>query len=253
MATFLRQVSGMLKAGGNVGRAEKLERQGRLADARVALLQAIEATGLATSSLLEPATASSRFVATTALARIAALLHDRVEATQYARAGLALWAEARLAVPAMRDVNGFAEWESWARAYLEREATQDEVPVGMKIEFIPDGAPETPLILIKGRDGEAVRALRDAIARADRGPFAVHAVRGVEPVGGCHLAAALGDRDRGVRQVGKLAFEWVLDAEGWAQVNGLLKPFEDPTPGRGFQYLSREGEVRVLISRDGRW
>jgi hypothetical protein len=52
------------------------------------------------------------------LARVAAAtLNDRQEAVQYARAGLALWSEARLEVPSMRQLKNFETWESYPKAY----------------------------------------------------------------------------------------------------------------------------------------
>jgi hypothetical protein len=152
----------------------------------------------------------------------------------------------------MRQLKNFESWESWARAYLEYAAEVPAARDGIIVEFIPDGAKDAPHILLRGHDREAVRALRRAIAGIGRRAFAVHAVEGISPIGGCHLVAAVGERDQGVRQLGDLTFEWVMDAEGWAQVDGLLEPFDDPMTPVRFQYLNKEGDIALVLSCDGR-
>ncbi len=252
MLGFLRQYGRMLKGAGAIGRAGKLERRGRLAEARASLLEALDAVDGISAGILVPATSSTRLFAITRLASIAAILKDLAEAKRYAKEGLALWSESRLAAPKTRDVRFFSEWESWARAFLTR-APADQVSASMKMEFIASGAADCPLIRLYGHDGEVVRALTQAVESVRGGPIAMNGVPGIEAVGGVHLTATMADRDRGVRRVGDLAFEWAMSREGWAQVVELLNAFESAAAEGRFQYLSREGEITVLISRDGRW
>ncbi len=252
MLRFLRHYGRMLKGAGAIGRAGKLERRGQLAEARASLLDALDAVNGISAGFLVPATSSTRLFAITRLASIAAILKDLAEAKRYANEGLALWSESRLAVPKTRDVRFFAEWESWARAFLARVPV-DEAPVSMKMEFIPTGADDCPLIRLYGNDGQVVRALTRTLESVPGGPIAMNAVPGLAAVGGVHLTATSADRDRGVRRVGDRAFEWAMSREGWAQVVELLNAFECAAAEGRFQYLSREGEITVLISRDGRW
>jgi hypothetical protein len=81
---------------------------------------------------------------------------------------------------------------------------------------------------------------------------AVHAEAWVESVGGCRLALRRGTRNQGVREVDPLNFECVLSSGGWSNVEGMLNPFCDSRTA-GFQWLTREGTVSLLISQTGQW
>jgi len=132
----LGQFRRVMKGSGLLGKAGKLERRGRLPEARVALLEALE-----TLEGTQGEVASSvRLPVVTGLARIAATMKDRVEAIGYIRQGLALWSEFRLKVPTTRKVETFTQWESWARAYLEAASNVPAEPT-MKLDFIPDADP----------------------------------------------------------------------------------------------------------------
>jgi hypothetical protein len=113
----------------------------------------------------------------------------------------------------------------------------------MKMEFIASGAVDCPLIRLYGEDGQVVRALAQAVESVRSGPIAVNGVPGIEAVAGVHLTAMMAERDRGVRRVGDLAFEWAMSLDGWGGIVELLSAFESAAAERGFQYLSREGEI----------
>lgn len=118
MVRFLRQFWNVMNGSGDLGKGLRLERDGRLADARVALRRAADAGTEVQFEFLRDAYVGTRLTALTRLACIAANLKEEDEAVRYAREGLALWSEARLAWPRTRDVQFFVTWESWARAYL---------------------------------------------------------------------------------------------------------------------------------------
>jgi hypothetical protein len=44
----------------------------------------------------------------------------------------------------------------------------------------------------------------------------------------------------------------VLSSDGWSKVDGLLEPF-CWSQTRGFQWLSHDGRIALLISRSGQW
>jgi hypothetical protein len=118
MVRFLRQFWNVMNGSGHLGRGLRLERDGHLSEARVALRRAADAGSEAQFDFLRDLHVGTRLTALTRLACIAAKLRDEEEAVRCAREGLALWSEARLAWPTTRDVQVFVTWESWARDYL---------------------------------------------------------------------------------------------------------------------------------------
>jgi hypothetical protein len=123
----------------------------------------------------------------------------------------------------------------------------------MKLEFLEAGAAECPLILLSGDEPAVVGELVRALAAVAANDVEVHSLGGVEPIDGCRLTATLGRRDLGVRRVRGLAFEWVMESEGWAQVCDLLAPFCEQGDAPRFQHLSSDGPVTVIITTDGHW
>lgn len=114
----LRQSWRVLKGSSQLGRGLRLERAGRLAEARLALRQAANAGNEVQFDFLRDLHVGTRLTALTRLASIAAKLKDEEEAMRCAGEGLALWSEAPLAWPRTRDVQFFVAWESWARDYI---------------------------------------------------------------------------------------------------------------------------------------
>jgi hypothetical protein len=242
-----------MKASSLLGKADKLEACGRLPEARVALLEALAALEDLQDGVVGPFASSVRLPVVTALARIAATIKDRAEATRYARKGLALWSEFRLGVPNTRELETFNRWESWARAYLEW-SSGEPVPPTMKLDFVASGEPYGLVIRLYGSDGKVVGALKLALESLSQGPIVLHAVPGIEALDGCHVTAVLVDRGRGLRRLGPNSFVWEENNLGWEQVIGLLEPFEfEESTETRFQFLSQGGDATMLISTDGRW
>ena len=125
----------------------------------------------------------------------------------------------------------------------------------MRLEYLPDGSPDCPLIrLYDFRPDEAARlgaAVADlAAGRSER--VAVHELPGVAPIGGCQLVLRVGPRDAAVVQVGPAAFECRFTAGTWDNVAGLIEPFAESASG--YQWLAGSpGEVAVLLSASGEW
>jgi len=116
---FLRDLGRIVRAALAFGRGARLERRGRLAEARQALLAArrhvAEEAG---SAVLEPARFSARISATALLATVAARLGEGDLARDAAREGLGLWTAARIQAPRLRRLEAMAEWADWAKRYL---------------------------------------------------------------------------------------------------------------------------------------
>ena len=124
--------------------------------------------------------------------------------------------------------------------------------MAMRIEFIPAGAEDCPLILIVGDVPDQVRELAGALTQVAHGPVELTRLPWVEPVGGLEVVAVLAARSREVRRLHGQRFEWRLDQADWEDVQELLAPFTRPIPGNRFQYL-HQSETRVIVSTDGHW
>jgi hypothetical protein len=125
----------------------------------------------------------------------------------------------------------------------------------VKLEYLPDGSPDCPLIrLYDFRPDEAGRlaaAIADLAAeRAER--VAVHGLSGVQMVGGYELVLRVGRRDAGMLRVGPAAFECRFTPGTWDNVAGLVEPFA--AGADGYQWLARApGEASLLLSPSGQW
>ncbi len=125
----------------------------------------------------------------------------------------------------------------------------------MKLEFIARGSPDCPLIRLHEFSELEARQLREIAAQLSSGALRSVALQdcpGITPVGGCRLELRLEDQDWGIRRAGPSCFQWILTAQGWKNVEGLLGPFCE-TDHRGSQWLTSSGDASVLVSRDGRW
>ena len=125
----------------------------------------------------------------------------------------------------------------------------------MKLEYLSDSSLERPLIRLYDFDQSEVRRLRQlvqSLVACVCQDVALHNETWVEPVASCCLDFRLGTRNQGVRQVQPLRFECVLTPNGWSNVEGLLEPFSESDTS-GFQWLTHDGWIDLLISRDGLW
>jgi len=128
----------------------------------------------------------------------------------------------------------------------------------MKLEYLPYGSPDCPLIrLYDFTTAEAVQLHRDvhALASGAAERFDVHRLPFVESVGGCQLAFVRQSWDGAiVRGRGSCEFECRFTAGTWDNVAGLLEPFTEGAGG--FQWLAGvPGEAALLLSAfaSGQW
>jgi hypothetical protein len=125
----------------------------------------------------------------------------------------------------------------------------------VKLEYLASGSPECPLFRLYRFDQSEARQLSElvkSLATGDRQDVALHNEEWVESVGGCSLNLLRGARDQGIRQSRTFPFECVLTPDGWSNVEGLLEPFSEARAS-GFQWLTHDGRVALLISKDGKW
>ena len=125
----------------------------------------------------------------------------------------------------------------------------------MRLEYVPDGSPDCPLIRLydfipaeAARLGAAVAEL--AAERAAR--VAVHQLFGVAAVGGCELVFRTRGWDQAVIRVGPAAFECGFTPGTWDNVAGLIEPFA--AGSGGYQWLAGvPSEAALLLSASGQW
>jgi hypothetical protein len=125
----------------------------------------------------------------------------------------------------------------------------------VKLEYLPNGSPDCPLIRLFEFDQSEAQRLRQlvkSLVAGDRQDVALQDEEWVKPVGECCLNLRRGNRNQGVRQEQALKFECALSPDGWSNVEGLLEPFCESNTS-GFQWLTHDGRVALLISHSGRW
>ena len=125
----------------------------------------------------------------------------------------------------------------------------------MKLEYLADGSDDCPLIRLLEFTPAEVQELRKLVrllVSGERQSVALENEAWAAPIGGCQLSLRRGNRDQGVRQVEPLKFECVLSSDGWSNVEGLLDPFCNSNT-TGFQWLTHDGRVSLLISQSGKW
>jgi pyridoxal/pyridoxine/pyridoxamine kinase len=125
----------------------------------------------------------------------------------------------------------------------------------MRLEYLPAGAPECPLVRLfdfSSEEAAQLRAAAEALAAGRLERVTVHELPEVEAVGCCELVWCLRSREQGAFQVGPAAFECGLTGEGWLTVAAFIEPFA--AGSTGFQWLvSEPGEVTLLLSKSGKW
>ena len=125
----------------------------------------------------------------------------------------------------------------------------------MRLEYLPDGSPDCPLIRVFDFTPAEAAALAAAVAdlaagRAER--VAVHELPGVAAAGGCELVLSVRGWDQAVVRVGPAASECGFTAGTWDNAAGLIEPFADGSGG--YQWLAGvPGEASLLLSVSGQW
>ena len=125
----------------------------------------------------------------------------------------------------------------------------------MRLEFLEHGSLDCPLIRLyefNPREAYQLRCMALPLARGTEATVPLHEQPNVTAIGGCQLRLRQGKKDPRVSRVSFVKFEWVLSRAGWLQVAGLIRPFSRGA-AEGYQWLSEQGKVKILLSCDGRW
>ena len=127
----------------------------------------------------------------------------------------------------------------------------------MRLEYLPDGSPDFPLIRLYDFDHHTMTGFRRLVAELRNGSrreLVVHDLPEVEAVGGCQLVLEVGKRNLGViRSRCENSFTCILTEAGWENVADLMEPFCEPGQAGAFQWLSDEGKIPLLLSVNGQW
>jgi hypothetical protein len=132
----------------------------------------------------------------------------------------------------------------------------------MKIEYVPPGSPDCPLILIYGAEVAPVRTLFEtieALSSSKLKEVSLASLDGFESVNGCQLILRGGRDDDGVRQIRNNQFEWVQTPFYWIMIGDLVEPFMTPSETASHQWLTGKessvpsrSDVGVVISNQER-
>ncbi len=125
----------------------------------------------------------------------------------------------------------------------------------MRLEYLPDGSPDRPVIRLFDftpmEADQLAQATSDLPAEQVR-QVALHEPPYVAAVGGCQLTLCLRTWDQAVYKTGPTAFECGFAAGTWDNVSGLIEPFASGSVG--FQWLAGvPGEAALLLSVSGGW
>lgn len=122
----------------------------------------------------------------------------------------------------------------------------------MYIQFVPDGASDTPLLLMSSPSSGELSELTEVIkemARGDRTQVTLHDVG--NPKSRISLCLAVSDGDSGISGPGP-AFRCSLRTVTWDQIQGLIEPFASDKLD-GYQWLDESGSIALLLSPSGEW
>jgi len=125
----------------------------------------------------------------------------------------------------------------------------------MKVEFLAEGSAECPLIrLFDLQPGDLERLCQACadLAEGQANEFQLHAQPWVEAIRECRFTWRSSAKDLGVQlpAPGEPFVLWFSD-EAWREVQDKLLMFAGGS--NGFNWLTNEGDVNVLISPDGAW
>ena len=125
----------------------------------------------------------------------------------------------------------------------------------MKLEYLPTGSPDCPLIRLFAFSREEViclKSLLESLSHSSANDVALHEQLGIEQVNTCRLYLRVGKSDCGVRTVGPGTFECVLSEAAWDNMTWLVEPFCKAHPS-GYQWLNPSADINSLLSHDGKW
>ena len=127
----------------------------------------------------------------------------------------------------------------------------------MQLDFLPSGPSECPLIRLHDFTGDEAHKLWvvfDGLASGKLEAVALESLSFIQPVGGCRLLAQVVEHDKTIAVEGNPpSFTWDQSNAGWEEVRDKVEPFRTGTVPRGFNWLTNDLGVSILISASGMW
>jgi hypothetical protein len=126
----------------------------------------------------------------------------------------------------------------------------------VKIEFLPEGSEDCPLIRIFDFDPSEAKRLVGVFSQLADGSLqrvVLTEIPGFEPVAGCCLILRVGEKNHGIMAKDSCSFECTLDKSRWERVADLTAPFCSSSTKENFQWLDDAGSISLLVSPTGLW
>lgn len=104
----------------------------------------------------------------------------------------------------------------------------------LRLRHIADGVPDAPLLLLYGRDREAIARIVGCMRRLAAREVVLTRmtdIPGVVSADGTDIALVIGISDEGAFRGGEGAFNWVLTGQSWDDIAELLMPFAEADGG----------------------
>jgi len=128
----------------------------------------------------------------------------------------------------------------------------------MKLEYLPDGSPDCPLIRLfdfTAVEADQLLAEISRLAEGNAERVELHKFPWITSVGDCRLVLCVRSWRQAVVRTGEpAAFECGFPKEIWDNIAGLVEPFAQGADG--FQWLAGvPGEAKLLLSSSptGQW
>lgn len=124
----------------------------------------------------------------------------------------------------------------------------------MKLDIV-DSSEGRLLRLFQFSPGEAqeIHALIADLAGGTSESLQFDELSFVEPRNGIRLALSAGQSDIGLSAGSERQYFWRLTPFSWETVSMLIEPFLGTDGADGFQYLTDQADLNVLLSPSGSW
>ena len=124
----------------------------------------------------------------------------------------------------------------------------------MRLEFLSSGALECPLLRLFDFNLEEARQLFgvfEGLGSTGCRHIDLNGLPYIQGVNGCRLVLIHGEADLGIEETAE-GFICRLSGRAWREIAELTLPFCEPQ-ARGYQWLTRSGDISLLLSVNGQW
>jgi len=127
----------------------------------------------------------------------------------------------------------------------------------MKLEYLPAGSLDCPLVRLYDFDTSEAVKLRDVVCQLSNwsvDTIVIHDLPFVEPIDSCRLTMRVSKRNHGVSVLlAPSTLVCALSQCYWDNVVGLIEPFCEIRAEHGYQWLDDSGDISLLLSPSGDW